>query len=738
MDVDTPPPPFAVKEEELRDRKGGLPPSPSAESMSSSRRPSLATPHTSAGPSSRPMTSSGSSERPKRNGDGYWKMKEAETKAQTDQPFEVRENTEASPVVPHSTSAVTTEQDVIMTPPTPAIPLESNPISILNPPATAPVPKKRGRKRISPPPLMTTKGISLVFRMPPNATPGPSATPMGTGTPTAASGSSNPLQGSRASTPDHRSNASVLGDDTGSKKKRKSEPTISTSRLTRGRPSPRGTPLSGSPAPANGALSIFAPPPPTDSLPEAIQSSLPVYPADSEATAAVDADAIRRDAAAGFESRLRSRLPRRDGGERTGVSASGKDVRVGGTARTAEKAPVVIPAGKKKGKGKADVEIPNQDFCSACRGIGRFLCCDGCPRSFHFMCLEPPLRIDELPDEETWYCKKCSADREKELKPVPMVFKQLTKKVEGDNPVQFRLPADIRTYFTGVGTATRGEYVDAEEARTKFDRKGFQEDRDPLRQRDGKNRPIACYVCGGSSLPNHSLITDPESTWRQIVSCDYCSLSWHLDCLDPPLSSMPNSGRKWMCPNHAEQALPRRRTVRNDLETIDIESRHQPNNGNIVIVPEPEPPKGPMLDYEDLIINRKKFRVPERIIRLDFWEKVMQKGGAIKPDNFSDTTADSLVSLSEEDMEAANLVLSLLQAPSRPANNQPVPRNNDIDNVEQPNYAPTGPTDPSSSPATPPQPLPSTPAKSSSGGKQPKIVLRMPGLANGNGATPSK
>lgn len=54
---------------------------------------------------------------------------------------------------------------------------------------------------------------------------------------------------------------------------------------------------------------------------------------------------------------------------------------------------------------------PNQDFCSACRGIGRFLCCDGCPRSFHFMCLEPPLRVDELPEEETWYCKKCRAER---------------------------------------------------------------------------------------------------------------------------------------------------------------------------------------------------------------------------------------------------------------------------------------------------------------------------------------
>ena len=59
----------------------------------------------------------------------------------------------------------------------------------------------------------------------------------------------------------------------------------------------------------------------------------------------------------------------------------------------------------------SDALQPNQDFCSACRGIGKFLCCDGCPRSFHFMCLEPPFRVDELPQEETWYCKKCRAER---------------------------------------------------------------------------------------------------------------------------------------------------------------------------------------------------------------------------------------------------------------------------------------------------------------------------------------
>ncbi|WWC90591.1 uncharacterized protein L201_005527 [Kwoniella dendrophila CBS 6074] len=675
-----------------------------------------------------------SSDSAKKNKDGYWKLKEAASKVEhqiTPSPqasssklpeFDQRNSNDSHDAVPQLSNTANTidhQQDIIMTPETSTIPLlddNAPPLSTSSLPTSTPMqpswsqPKKRGRRKQSPPPLMTTKGISLVFRMPPGSSNQNITQNHQIDSSNIASGSGSGhaigdgvVDGntSRASTPD--SNV-----DISSRKKRKSESNLSSSRPTRNRPSPSNTPLSGSPGPSipnTHALSIFAPPPPTDQLPQALQSSTTpsvLQPYDTTATTSastptgtrniVDADALRKEAAVGFESRLRlrnaggaltaSNIQRRDGGERTGVSASGKDVRVGGTARTAEKAnqpnntsnnnngnnTSSSTGNKKKGKGKADVDIPNQDFCSACRGIGRFLCCDGCPRSFHFMCLEPPLRIDELPDEDAWYCKKCKAERlkesgenaspgkEKELKPIPMVFKQLSKKVDAENPCQFRLPQPIRTYFAGVGTASKGEYVDADEARTKFDRKGFQEERDPLRFRDGKNKHISCYHCGGTSLPNHSLTTDPESTWRQIVSCDYCTLSWHLDCLDPPLSSMPNSQRKWMCPNHAEQALPHKRTLRSNLETIDIESRNQPNNGNITIIPEPETPtlKGPALDYEDLIINRKKFRVPEKIIRLDFWEKVKNQNNVVKSDTIPE------INPSQDDIEAANLVLSLL------------------------------------------------------------------------------
>lgn len=53
---------------------------------------------------------------------------------------------------------------------------------------------------------------------------------------------------------------------------------------------------------------------------------------------------------------------------------------------------------------------PNHDYCDACGGKGQFLCCEGgCLRSFHFTCLEPPLELEEVPEDESWFCKACRA-----------------------------------------------------------------------------------------------------------------------------------------------------------------------------------------------------------------------------------------------------------------------------------------------------------------------------------------
>nr|XP_031864042.1 uncharacterized protein CI109_000686 [Kwoniella shandongensis]KAA5531114.1 hypothetical protein CI109_000686 [Kwoniella shandongensis] len=595
MDIDTPTSPLVDRAN--KDDDDTLPPT----SHIAPFRQNTPPPSAVAGPSRTTRQSTLSAERQKRTREGFWKKKDAGGQDKVDQSVSVS--------TPQSAVAVKPDPD------------GDGDVDMSGGDGQEDDGDDTSSKAVETPPptANASKGISLVFRRPPVTTG----------------------ETSRASTPDVSGGGRSTSANSGSKKKKRMSTTrLNPTRPTRGRrssPGPSISQASRATSQSAGPLSIFALPPPTGNLPEALRSAIgtptPVPGSDVEIDSnapIADPNALRREAAAGFESRLRSRgVQKRDGGERTGVSASGKDVRVGGSSRATAQNNVVAAvaasgSSKKKGKAKAEVEVNKEASPS-------------------------------------------TPAKEKDLKPLPSAFKALIKKVDEENPSQFRLPQELRTYFAGVATAQRGEYVDAEEARTKYDRKGFQEERDPFRVRDGKQKQISCYVCAGSSLPLHSLTTDPESTWRQIVSCDYCNLSWHLDCLTPPLSSMPNSGRKWMCPNHVEQVMPRRRTLRNNLEYVDIESSGQRNNGNIQIVPEPEEPRFPPLEYEDLVINRKKFRVPEKVIKLDFWDKIKSMR-TIKPDLPSPASAEDAPP-SQDELDAANLVLAL----SRPPPSAPVP-----------------------------------------------------------------
>lgn len=56
-------------------------------------------------------------------------------------------------------------------------------------------------------------------------------------------------------------------------------------------------------------------------------------------------------------------------------------------------------------KEDSDPTRYNEEICGACGGPGRFLCCEGCPKSFHFTCLDPPIDENDLP-EDSWYLPK--------------------------------------------------------------------------------------------------------------------------------------------------------------------------------------------------------------------------------------------------------------------------------------------------------------------------------------------
>ncbi|KAG5519118.1 hypothetical protein PMAC_002206 [Pneumocystis sp. 'macacae'] len=261
-------------------------------------------------------------------------------------------------------------------------------------------------------------------------------------------------------------------------------------------------------------------------------------------------------------------------------------------------------------------EDPAKDFCSACKRHGRFLCCESCPRSFHFSCIEPPIDENSLP-EDSWHCTLCRMKRFPPPKQPRGIFAFLMEYIIKNNPKEFSLPLSIREYFEGVSTGPNGEYQDLVEHRNqKYGRQKLMEERDPFQLEDKKGNPILCYKCSQNSMNG-----------KAIVSCDYCSLHWHIDCIDPPMSGVPSASRKWMCPNHAYHVTPKIRQPKKSKILDVCLKRGFRNNGNIEIDntedEEEEQKKQKKLSFDDsYIINNIRYRLPESGVKLDFLDKV--------------------------------------------------------------------------------------------------------------------
>jgi hypothetical protein len=115
----------------------------------------------------------------------------------------------------------------------------------------------------------------------------------------------------------------------------------------------------------------------------------------------------------------------------------------------------------------------NDDFCSACDiSTGELMCCDSCPKSFHFICANPPLDPQALP-EGRWECRSCVGKRnllkekdKDDFASTSKLFGPLLQNMATMNPVQFRLPKSIRRSFIGYARHPEtGEYLDLTEAK---------------------------------------------------------------------------------------------------------------------------------------------------------------------------------------------------------------------------------------------------------------------------------
>ncbi|KAK3108032.1 hypothetical protein LTR53_017808 [Teratosphaeriaceae sp. CCFEE 6253] len=281
----------------------------------------------------------------------------------------------------------------------------------------------------------------------------------------------------------------------------------------------------------------------------------------------------------------------------------------------------------------------NNDFCSACGGSGFLLCCDGCDRSFHFTCLDPPLNEDASELNEPWFCYLCVAKRpvateQPDKQPPRGLFAPLFSSLKKRNPSNFGLPSEIRDYFEAVQTDAHGNFIEAVQSRTR-NRAGYDEFPDYYKLKDSKGKTVLCFCCSKSSQAHPP---------RPIIQCDYCTESWHLDCLDPPLANPPARGldgkkiHDWMCPLHADQELrmvdasllaPRRKVhVRKprNAKVMDASLSRGFRNNGIIEIQDEDSDDSDSEFYEEEVPDTAAepviHRMPMLGIKLDFIDKV--------------------------------------------------------------------------------------------------------------------
>ncbi|KAG2196504.1 hypothetical protein INT47_012798 [Mucor saturninus] len=230
---------------------------------------------------------------------------------------------------------------------------------------------------------------------------------------------------------------------------------------------------------------------------------------------------------------------------------------------------IATAATKTKSKAAITMDMRNHDVCDSCGETGQFLCCDACPNAFHFTCVEPPMNSDDVAKlKEKWYCTECelkqNIEKRKIAKPATSIrgiFENLAKDIAMKNPKAYRLPNDIVNFFKGVASDKLGRYVDTTKVKSVRYRNGLPDrpDYHQLTDRNGKFR--LCYYCRKTALK------------KPMVSCDFCPLYWHLDCLNPPLAIPPNPAKKWRCPNHIENFIKTPREPKNATQvTINREN----------------------------------------------------------------------------------------------------------------------------------------------------------------------
>nr|XP_018668322.1 chromodomain-helicase-DNA-binding protein 4 isoform X1 [Ciona intestinalis] len=136
---------------------------------------------------------------------------------------------------------------------------------------------------------------------------------------------------------------------------------------------------------------------------------------------------------------------------------------------------------KPKPEDEDGYETDHQDYCEVCKQGGEIILCDGCPRAYHLVCLEPPL---DQPPEGSWPCPTCVKN--------------------------------------GIKPKVRGAEKD--------------EDYDDLEEEEEAEE----------NMDEHMEFCSRCKDGGDLLICDTCPHSYHLNCLNPPVEKVPEG--EWSCP----------------------------------------------------------------------------------------------------------------------------------------------------------------------------------------------
>ncbi|CAM4882651.1 unnamed protein product [Rotaria socialis] len=275
--------------------------------------------------------------------------------------------------------------------------------------------------------------------------------------------------------------------------------------------------------------------------------------------------------------------------------------------------------------------------CNSCNYcFGEIVSCKMCSATFHLDCMNPSLTKDDIP-KDAYFCENCqtitktqedSMNKNKQQKIIQSFSFNPKKNLHEENSKkhhhyqsklgQIKLPTasngqslvqpsgemKFRTinnnnekhkHFLLSSSNLKRKWIDSSSSMNFLinNRIGTSNNHlDTLHRLvlSSQTEEFHCPSSINDSIYNQDqnyCFTCRKSTALQgpSIHCDYCPLTYHLDCLTPPMTLLPLLNEKWMCPNHIEPLLDRYLAKKKKISTserVKIYHQYPQNQQNII------------------------------------------------------------------------------------------------------------------------------------------------------------